>query len=227
MTLAPPAPHRPDGSRVLASPAARRLAAERGVDLLGLRGSGPGGRIVAADVGTSRPAPGAAPAPPTGALLLRELVLGPALAAVDGLNAEPERHIMLLHLFVRAMGLAVRDVLESEAVVAGHADPARRTVTEIAATGPGDGAGAGLPVEIRDFTGSGADRVDPGPVPDGTVVLALGRIAARPAVVDGRVTVAPAATVALRAPASVSTEDAAALLAALARRIEAPVTLLA
>jgi pyruvate dehydrogenase E2 component (dihydrolipoyllysine-residue acetyltransferase) len=38
------------GERVKASPLARRLAKERGLDLLNLQGSGPGGRIVKADV---------------------------------------------------------------------------------------------------------------------------------------------------------------------------------
>ena len=40
----------PRRSGTVASPAARRIARERGVDLAGLRGSGPGGRIVARDV---------------------------------------------------------------------------------------------------------------------------------------------------------------------------------
>lgn len=44
------------GGRTLASPKARRIAAERGVDLAGLVGSGPGGAIVAADVGAPVPA---------------------------------------------------------------------------------------------------------------------------------------------------------------------------
>jgi pyruvate dehydrogenase E2 component (dihydrolipoamide acetyltransferase) len=48
--------------RALASPKARRIAAERGVDLTGLAGSGPGGAIVAADVG----APDVAAAVPSG-----------------------------------------------------------------------------------------------------------------------------------------------------------------
>jgi pyruvate dehydrogenase E2 component (dihydrolipoamide acetyltransferase) len=39
-----------DGQRVKASPLARRLAKERGLDLSSVRGSGPGGRIVKADV---------------------------------------------------------------------------------------------------------------------------------------------------------------------------------
>jgi pyruvate dehydrogenase E2 component (dihydrolipoamide acetyltransferase) len=38
------------GERIKASPVARRIASERGVDLRGLTGSGPGGRIVKADV---------------------------------------------------------------------------------------------------------------------------------------------------------------------------------
>lgn len=62
----------PSGNgRVKASPYARKRAAELGVDLTGVRGSGPGGRIVAQDVerslaeGAQQPAAAAAaPAPP-------------------------------------------------------------------------------------------------------------------------------------------------------------------
>src|SRR5919197_342857 len=46
--------------RVKASPVARRLARERGVELGALNGSGPGGRIVKADVLAAVEAPGAA-----------------------------------------------------------------------------------------------------------------------------------------------------------------------
>ena len=41
---------RQDGERVLASPAARRLARELGVDIANLAGTGPRGRIIDADV---------------------------------------------------------------------------------------------------------------------------------------------------------------------------------
>lgn len=41
---------RPAGERVKSSPLARKIAAERGVDIANLQGSGPGGRIVAKDV---------------------------------------------------------------------------------------------------------------------------------------------------------------------------------
>jgi pyruvate dehydrogenase E2 component (dihydrolipoamide acetyltransferase) len=57
---APPLPAT-DG-RLLASPNARRVAAERGVSLASVRGTGPGGRIVSEDV-ASAPAPGVPPAP--------------------------------------------------------------------------------------------------------------------------------------------------------------------
>jgi pyruvate dehydrogenase E2 component (dihydrolipoamide acetyltransferase) len=46
----PPAVRSADSPRVKASPLARRVAQESGVDLTSLKGSGPGGRIVKADV---------------------------------------------------------------------------------------------------------------------------------------------------------------------------------
>ena len=56
-----------DDSRVKASPLARKLAADHGVNLAGVAGSGPEGRIIKRDVeaamgGTAAPAPVAAPA---------------------------------------------------------------------------------------------------------------------------------------------------------------------
>ena len=50
----------PTGGRIKASPLARKLARDRGIDLAALQGSGPGGRIVKRDVlaaGTGVPAP--------------------------------------------------------------------------------------------------------------------------------------------------------------------------
>ena len=55
------------GERIAASPLARRMAAQAGIDLQGLKGSGPHGRIVKTDIeaalkGGPRPAPAAQPA---------------------------------------------------------------------------------------------------------------------------------------------------------------------
>jgi pyruvate dehydrogenase E2 component (dihydrolipoamide acetyltransferase) len=61
-TVPAAAPVRAPGERVKASPLARRIARERGVDLAAIAGTGPEGRIVAEDV--ERAAGGWAPAPP-------------------------------------------------------------------------------------------------------------------------------------------------------------------
>ena len=55
-----------DGARVKASPLARRIARERGIDLRSLRGTGPEGRIVAEDVERAQAAPASAAAAPAG-----------------------------------------------------------------------------------------------------------------------------------------------------------------
>lgn len=86
---APPEPGRRDG-RIIASPAARKLARERGIDLAALGGSGPGGRVVLGDVerGPQVRAPAAAPAkkrrelPPRRALRDESLPLSPMRKAI-------------------------------------------------------------------------------------------------------------------------------------------------
>lgn len=75
---------RAGGARVKASPLARKIAAGRGVDLTGVAGSGPGGRIVAADVPESGAAPRAAAPPATAA--------GPVIAVV---TTDADRRIPL------------------------------------------------------------------------------------------------------------------------------------
>jgi pyruvate dehydrogenase E2 component (dihydrolipoamide acetyltransferase) len=66
---APAAPAAPkkDGERIFASPLARRIAAQKGLDLSAVKGSGPHGRIVKSDVeaaqpGAAKPAKADAPA---------------------------------------------------------------------------------------------------------------------------------------------------------------------
>jgi pyruvate dehydrogenase E2 component (dihydrolipoamide acetyltransferase) len=81
---APPQPAaapRTEGDRVKASPLARRLAQAQGVDLSALQGSGPGGRIVRADVDSAvGKAPAAAPGAPAAApaLATHAVLPGPA-----------------------------------------------------------------------------------------------------------------------------------------------------
>ena len=57
---APAAAPAASGDRIIASPLAKRIAEQKGIDLSTITGSGPNGRIVKADVGEAKP--GAAPA---------------------------------------------------------------------------------------------------------------------------------------------------------------------
>ncbi|MDG4649994.1 pyruvate dehydrogenase complex dihydrolipoamide acetyltransferase [Roseibacterium sp. SDUM158017] len=62
-TPTPAAPVSQDGGRIFASPLARRIAKDKGIDLSAIKGSGPHGRIVKADVETAEARPAAAKAP--------------------------------------------------------------------------------------------------------------------------------------------------------------------
>jgi pyruvate dehydrogenase E2 component (dihydrolipoamide acetyltransferase) len=63
-TSAPAAPSSADGNRIFASPLARRIAKDKGLDLGQIKGSGPHGRIVKADVESASPASKAAASAP-------------------------------------------------------------------------------------------------------------------------------------------------------------------
>jgi pyruvate dehydrogenase E2 component (dihydrolipoamide acetyltransferase) len=93
--------HRPAGGedRIPASPYARKLAQQRGVDLSAVRGTGPGGRIIARDVATAggtgepdraqapTPAKAGPPAPKTGAASVEWMAS--ALAERYGVDLSP------------------------------------------------------------------------------------------------------------------------------------------
>jgi pyruvate dehydrogenase E2 component (dihydrolipoamide acetyltransferase) len=84
-TPAPAAPGPTDGARIFASPLARRIAADKGLDLSQIKGSGPHGRIVKADVegATAQPAAAApAPAPAAAAPAAAAMPTGPQAAQV-------------------------------------------------------------------------------------------------------------------------------------------------
>ena len=84
----------PSGPRIFASPLARRLAAEAGLDLASLKGSGPHGRIVKRDIEAAiaaGPVPAPKPAPATssasaGAGMIATDLAGPAPYEVVPLN---------------------------------------------------------------------------------------------------------------------------------------------
>ena len=117
----------------IASPAARRMARERGIELALVQGSGPGGRIVARDVATVPAADGRAA--PGADDRLRTAVVGNILAswqqvphvhiggelAADGVlharvAASPDAGVTVTDLLVVALAQALADVPELNAV---------------------------------------------------------------------------------------------------------------
>lgn len=79
---APAAPVTSSGGRVKASPLAKKVAAELGVDLAGVNGTGPGGRVVEKDVRTA--SGGAAPGPKPQPVTAAQLTGAPAAAVSAG-----------------------------------------------------------------------------------------------------------------------------------------------
>jgi pyruvate dehydrogenase E2 component (dihydrolipoamide acetyltransferase) len=110
-----------DGERVKASPVAKRMARELSVDLQGVSGSGPGGRIVKADVEAAA-GDGAAPekapadeAPATEAPQpAGDRASAPAAGAADGATAKGEATVQELS---RTQQLIARRMAESRATV--------------------------------------------------------------------------------------------------------------
>lgn len=110
-----PAPPAGDGNgRIKASPVARRMASELGLDLAALAGSGPGGRIVKADVeAAASGAPAAAPAAPAAP--------APAVAGMgDPSSAKGE--------------VTVRELSKTQQVIARRMAESKATVPEFTLT---------------------------------------------------------------------------------------------
>ena len=99
------APATASGDRIFASPLARRIAEQKGVDLSAIKGSGPHGRIVRADVDAAQPGqaapakPGASPAPaqaPRQAQSLEQMGIAPGsydLIPLDGMRRTVARRM--------------------------------------------------------------------------------------------------------------------------------------
>jgi pyruvate dehydrogenase E2 component (dihydrolipoamide acetyltransferase) len=134
----------------IASPAARRLARERGVELASLHGSGPGGRIVARDI---------AAAPAGGGDRLRAAITANIIAswqqiphvhiggelAADGVararaSAPPDLAVTVTDLLVVALARALAEVPELNALLRADGCAERKDVVHLSlavATGSG------------------------------------------------------------------------------------------
>ncbi len=85
----PRAPLPSAGERIAASPLAKRIAQQSGIDLAGLKGSGPGGRIVKADVEAAMGRAPLAPPQPNGSRALALTPQAPVPKTLEQLGIEP------------------------------------------------------------------------------------------------------------------------------------------
>ncbi|MEQ9505676.1 MAG: pyruvate dehydrogenase complex dihydrolipoamide acetyltransferase, partial [Hyphomonas sp.] len=123
---------RQSGGRVMASPLAKRIAANKGIDLKALKGSGPHGRIIRRDVenakpGAAQPAPGGAPMTADGLILpqiLDDRVYAPdtyELKPLDGMRKVVARRLtqsfMQVPHFPLNVDIVLDQLLESRAAI--------------------------------------------------------------------------------------------------------------
>jgi pyruvate dehydrogenase E2 component (dihydrolipoamide acetyltransferase) len=163
--------HAPNGGRVFASPLVRKLAGERGIDIAGLAGTGPNGRIVrrdlerflAAGTGSSEPAApavSAATAPPAGpagalagrpaaeqALVRDEASSSPRPAA--GSAASADAGTLIPHTPMRRA--IARRLAESKATVPHFYMTAEPVVDELLALRKRVNEASGVKVSVNDF----------------------------------------------------------------------------
>ncbi len=99
---APPAPVTASGERVKASPLARRMAAQAGLDLTVISGSGPGGRIVKVDIE---------------AAMTPRLASAPAVAAATAAAAGPHEPAFTLEPLSQMRKTIARRLSESKQTV--------------------------------------------------------------------------------------------------------------
>ena len=87
-----------DGDRVKASPLAKRIAAAKGIDLATIKGTGPGGRIVKADVEDAKPGEAKAAAPAPAPASAPEATAAPAAAPAPFVTDIPHEEAKLSNM---------------------------------------------------------------------------------------------------------------------------------
>ncbi len=146
--------HAPANQRIFASPLARRMAMQAGIDLSGLKGSGPNGRIVRADIesaqkggaaaasappaaqsaGVSAPAPAVAPPP--------EAPLGKATVPVISAPHKVIAHSSMRKVIARRLTEAKSTIPHFYVSMDIEIDAMNRLLAELNAKAPKEGPGA-------------------------------------------------------------------------------------
>ena len=157
----PPAPlgnGQAAGERIFASPLARRMAAQAGIDLAAIHGSGPNGRIVRADVEAAAKAGRPAAAAPVAVSAPATAPVRPVAPAAPIVGA----HRLLPHSSIRKV--IARRLAESKATVPHfyvsvdvELDALLRLRAELNAKAPAEGPGA-YRLSVNDFVIKAAAR---------------------------------------------------------------------
>jgi pyruvate dehydrogenase E2 component (dihydrolipoamide acetyltransferase) len=130
-----------NGGRAKASPVARRIARERGIDLSTLVGTGPGGRIVKADVEAAPAGGAAAPAAPAPAA--PQAVPAAAPAALEAAPAAPAPPPAVVAESGTAKGdVTLQELTRIQQVIARRMAESKATVPEFTITTEVDMEGA-------------------------------------------------------------------------------------
>jgi pyruvate dehydrogenase E2 component (dihydrolipoamide acetyltransferase) len=162
----PAAPVRAPGERILASPAAKRLARELGVELAAVAGSGPKGRITERDVQAAADAPAAfstvETADATGSTARERAGVAGSMAPEPSVSAQPPATLAarqladLLGVDLRSVPASAEDGRISRADVAAHV---RTLLADLSSRSAGEGAASpagALPAQAI-ATAGGAD----------------------------------------------------------------------
>ncbi len=132
----------PSGGRAIASPLARRMAQQAGLDLGALAGSGPNGRIVKADIEAALakgPAPKAAPAP-AAAAPAAPAPKAPAAPITAPHQAVP--HSTMRKVIARRLSESKRDIPHFYVSMDIELDALLKLRSQLNANSPKDGPGA-------------------------------------------------------------------------------------
>jgi len=228
-------PARLPGGRVI-TPLARRLAGEAGIDLMRIKGSGPRGRIVAADIEQARSTQAASPAAavaPAQIVLTADIAIAEALSLCRDADA-----LSLADVIVKAWAMALRratpDAPADIALAAGTApaliaNAAERPLTAIAAARGEVGEDAHrATTAIFIAAVVGIASVVHTVRPPQTTMLSLGSPRRAPTEApDGSVAFAEMVTATLACdPGAVNAAVASELLSAFKQFVERPVTML-
>jgi pyruvate dehydrogenase E2 component (dihydrolipoamide acetyltransferase) len=153
----------PKGNRVFASPLARRIAQQAGIDLSGISGSGPNGRIVKADVEGASAAPKASPKQDAAPATQPQAATPPAAAPKAPAPAITAPHTAVPNSSMRKV--IARRLSESKATVPHfyvtmdiQIDALLKLRADLNARAPKDGPGA-FKLSVNDLVIKAAARV--------------------------------------------------------------------